>query len=97
MLDPGVRGWLLLLAGAAICTCSAYRHRGRDGVFPMLKGWGERLIGMMLMVQGGATHLDATGAALPWLHWIGFILGCIGVVLLIAGRSLVTVADDPHS
>jgi hypothetical protein len=98
MLDPGIRGWLLLLAGAAICAHAAHRHRGSNGVFPGLNGWGERLIVIMLMVQGGATHLEAAGDAdLSWLYWTGFILGCMGVALLIAGRGQrTTAADDPQ-
>lgn len=98
MLDPDIRGWILLLAGAAICAHAAYRRRGSAGVFEGMAGWGERLIGIMLMVQGGATHLEATGADLPWLYWTGFTLGCIGVALLIAGRGQhTTAADDPRS
>lgn len=58
MLDAGTRGWVLLIAGAALMMISAYRsRRGPNGVSGRA-GWGERLVGAMLILQGVATHVE---------------------------------------
>jgi hypothetical protein len=88
MLDPALRGWMLLLAGAGMCVYAGFRHRARGGDFHGAEPWGERLIGIMLMIQGGVTHLEAAGGAdLSWLYWLGFAVGLGGVMLVWAGRS----------
>lgn len=88
MIDPLLRGWILLAAGIAVCFLSGYRRRGRNDLTSGLEGWGERLLGMMLMVLGGATHFEELGITrFSGTYWFGLGLGFVGVALVWAARN----------
>jgi len=87
MLDASVRGWILLVAGAAFLVYAGRRAYRRSGVFGAMVGWGERLIGAGLMLQGGATHFEQSRAAeYGWLAWLAVASTAAGVVAVCVAR-----------
>ena len=86
MIDASIRGWLLILAGAALTLFAARRKRSEPARAAMLEGWGERLCGIMLMIEGGATHLGRFAGDTGWMHWLALAAGLAGAALIWAGR-----------
>ena len=88
MIDASIRGWVLILAGAALTLFAARRKRQEPARAAVLEGWGERLCGMMLMIEGGATHLDGfAGGGMEWMHWLALAAGVAGAALIWTGRA----------
>lgn len=82
MLDPTLRGWILILAGAAL---GLYAGR-RDPRFESFQGWGHRLIGAGLMLEGGAVHFEQSGSTnFAWLPWVALAIVAVGVALALVG------------
>jgi hypothetical protein len=86
MIDASIRGWLLILVGAALTLVAARRKRREPARAASVESWGERLCGIMLMIEGGATHLQAAGGAVEWLHWLALAAGFAGAALVLAGK-----------
>ncbi len=82
MFDVTVRGWILILAGIAMALYAGRRDRG----FGSREAWVPRLIGMGLMLQGGAFHFEHFGITdFAWLPWVAFVILALGVVLAVIG------------
>jgi hypothetical protein len=88
MLDPTIRGWIGILAGASITAYAAQRRRPPPARAASLERWGERLLGIALMIQGGATHLDQprTNSFGEWMMWLALACATVGAVLVLGGR-----------
>jgi hypothetical protein len=87
MFDASIRGWLFILVGAALTLVAARRKRSGPARATSVESWGERLCGIMLMIEGGATHLQAfADTRVEWLHWLALAAGCAGAALVCAGR-----------
>jgi len=89
MFDASVRGWILLAAGAALLLYSGRSTRRRNGgLFGEMTGWGERLIGAGLILQGGSSHFEHFRATeLAWLAWVAFATFACGVILVCVAES----------
>ena len=89
MINASVRGWILLVAGAALLLYSGRSTRRRNGgVFGEMNGRGERLIGAGLMLQGGASHFEHFRAAeFAWLAWVAFAILASGVILVCVAET----------
>lgn len=89
MLDASVRGWILLVGGAALLLYRGRRaRRTTSDAFGGITGWGERLIGAGLMLQGGASHFEHFGAVeFAWLAWFAFAVFACGVTLICVAEA----------
>lgn len=89
MMDASIRGWLVILAGAALTLFAARRRRRAwPARAARVEGWGERLAGIMLMIEGGATHLGRfAGSDVEWMHWLALAAGLVAVALIWTGRQ----------
>jgi len=88
MIEPSIRGWILILAGAALTLFAARRKRPGPARAALAEGWGERLFGIMLMIEGGATHLGRfADGGMEWMHWLALAAGVTGVALVWTGRQ----------
>jgi hypothetical protein len=87
MVDAAIRGWILILAGAALTVFAARRTRRDPPRAAAAESWGERLCGIMLMIEGGATHLQRFGGAgAAWMQWLALAAGVAGATLVWTGR-----------
>lgn len=86
MLDAGTRGWVLLIAGAALMIGAGYRGRWRGSSRRVL--WGELLIGAMVILQGVATHVERLAdGGFEWLYWAALATGATGIAMIWRARS----------
>jgi hypothetical protein len=87
MFDAAFRGWVLILAGAALTLVAARRARRGPAKATVVEGWGERLCGIMVMIEGGAAHLEGFGGGAGWMHWLAVAAGVAGAGLIWTGRG----------
>jgi len=98
MIDASIRGWLLILAGAALTLVAARRKRREPAHAAGVESWGERLCGIMLMIEGGATHLQAfAGTQVEWMHWLALATGVAGAALVWTGRMRRSRQSRPNA
>ena len=81
MIHTAIKVTALIAAGVALTGLAVrYRTSGHTR-------WGERLCGIMVMIEGGATWLEDYALSVEWAHWLAVASGAVGVVLVCTRSS----------